>query len=165
MFVLTAWLTLAWRRSYDFFKQLLLRNRLPLLDYQLKDGLLLHSVASVMAGTVATSEWTTCDARLELTYVSCSHYSSSRCAQVSIDGSSMFNHLRVSNNVTDFCSQHGKTSPVQVLTTALRSEGPRFLFKGWTPAFIRLGPNTVLMFIFFEVRGIQDIVASSFLSL
>ena len=39
-----------------------------------------------------------------------------------------------------------------MLTTALREEGPRFLFKGWTPAFIRLGPNTVLMFIFFEVR-------------
>lgn len=26
-----------------------------------------------------------------------------------------------------------------------------FLFKGWTPAFIRLGPNTVLLFVFFEV--------------
>ena len=38
-----------------------------------------------------------------------------------------------------------------MLTTALREEGPRFLFKGWTPAFIRLGPNTVLMFVFFEV--------------
>lgn len=27
-----------------------------------------------------------------------------------------------------------------------------FMFKGWTPAFMRLGPNTVLMFVFFEVR-------------
>lgn len=27
-----------------------------------------------------------------------------------------------------------------------------FLFKGWTPAFVRLGPNTVLMFVFFEVN-------------
>lgn len=26
-----------------------------------------------------------------------------------------------------------------------------FLFKGWTPAFIRLGPNTVLLFVFYEV--------------
>ena len=131
----------------------------------MKDGLLLHSVASIMAGTVATSEWTTCSSRLELTSVYRSYYSSSGCAQISIDGSSMFNGSRVPNNATDFCLQHGKTSPVQVLTTALRNEGPRFLFKGWTPAFIRLGPNTVLMFIFFEVRGIQDIVASSFLSL
>ncbi len=51
-------------------------------------------------------------------------------------------------------SQHGVSHPLQVLTTALREEGPRFLFKGWTPAFIRLGPNTVLMFVFFEVRPI-----------
>lgn len=26
-----------------------------------------------------------------------------------------------------------------------------FIFKGWTPAFIRLAPNTVLMFVFLEV--------------
>lgn len=27
-----------------------------------------------------------------------------------------------------------------------------FLFKGWTPAFIRMAPNTILLFVFFEVR-------------
>lgn len=54
-------------------------------------------------------------------------------------------------------SQHGASHPLQVLTTALREEGPRFLFKGWTPAFIRLGPNTVLMFVFFEVRAVSEI--------
>lgn len=45
----------------------------------------------------------------------------------------------------------GKASPVQVLMKSLREEGPAFMFKGWTPAFMRLGPNTVLMFVFFEV--------------
>lgn len=25
------------------------------------------------------------------------------------------------------------------------------MFKGWVPAWMRLGPNTVLMFVFFEV--------------
>ncbi|KAK0500637.1 mitochondrial carrier domain-containing protein [Armillaria luteobubalina] len=39
---------------------------------------------------------------------------------------------------------------LHVLTTSLRHDGPRFLFMGWTPAFIRLGPNTVLLFVFFE---------------
>lgn len=39
---------------------------------------------------------------------------------------------------------------VEVFVKSLRDEGPRFLFKGWTPAFIRLGPNTVLLFVFFE---------------
>jgi Mitochondrial carrier protein len=33
----------------------------------------------------------------------------------------------------------------------MRDEGPRFVFRGWTPAFVRLGPNTVLLFVFFEV--------------
>ncbi|KAL1747320.1 mitochondrial carrier domain-containing protein [Schizophyllum fasciatum] len=41
-------------------------------------------------------------------------------------------------------------SLVHVLQKSLREEGARFLFKGWLPAFIRLGPNTVLLFVFFE---------------
>ncbi len=40
---------------------------------------------------------------------------------------------------------------MRVLRRSLRDEGPRFLFRGWTPAFVRLGPNTVLLFVFFEV--------------
>ncbi|CAA7259983.1 unnamed protein product [Cyclocybe aegerita] len=39
----------------------------------------------------------------------------------------------------------------QVFSRSLREEGVRFLFKGWTPAFVRLGPNTILMFVFYEV--------------
>jgi hypothetical protein len=47
--------------------------------------------------------------------------------------------------------QSGNAKPLDVLTRSLQKEGPMFLFKGWTPAFIRLGPNTVLLFVFFEV--------------
>ncbi|KAF8272386.1 dicarboxylic acid transporter [Lactarius quietus] len=47
-------------------------------------------------------------------------------------------------------SQSGDIGLVKVLKRSLRDEGPRFLFKGWTPAFVRLGPNTVLLFVFFE---------------
>ncbi|KAI8983353.1 dicarboxylic acid transporter [Trametes punicea] len=101
--------------SYDMFKTLLLRNRIPLVGYQLEDGLLLHCISSILAGTVATTV----------------------CAPADVLRSRLM-------------SAHGKTSPMQVLATSLREEGPRFLFKGWTPAFIRLGPNTVLMFVFFE---------------
>jgi len=36
------------------------------------------------------------------------------------------------------------------LRQSFREEGIRFLFKGWTPAFIRMGPNTVLLFVFYE---------------
>ncbi|KAH0838612.1 hypothetical protein J3R83DRAFT_6934 [Lanmaoa asiatica] len=42
-------------------------------------------------------------------------------------------------------------SPLQILVRSFREEGPMFMFKGWTPAFMRLGPNTVLMFVFFEL--------------
>ncbi|KAJ3557833.1 hypothetical protein NM688_g1252 [Phlebia brevispora] len=47
-------------------------------------------------------------------------------------------------------SASGKQSPIDVLRRSLREEGPRFLFKGWTPAFVRLGPNTILLFVFYE---------------
>ena len=69
-----------------------------------------------------------------------------------VGGACCFSELRTGHDrLTHQHSQHDKTNPIQVLTIALREEGPRFLFKGWTPAFIRLGPNTVLMFVFFEV--------------
>ncbi|KAF8610071.1 dicarboxylic acid transporter [Ceratobasidium sp. AG-I] len=41
-------------------------------------------------------------------------------------------------------------SMLDVVKTSLRTEGVRFLFKGWTPAFVRLAPNTVLLFVFLE---------------
>jgi len=44
----------------------------------------------------------------------------------------------------------GEKGMLQILNQSLRREGPRFLFKGWTPAFVRLGPNTVLLFVFME---------------
>ncbi|KAH7914457.1 mitochondrial carrier domain-containing protein [Hygrophoropsis aurantiaca] len=51
---------------------------------------------------------------------------------------------------TRIMGSSGKASPIEVLVRSLREEGPMFMFKGWTPAFMRLGPNTVLMFVFFE---------------
>lgn len=101
--------------SYDYFKTMLLRKPLPLLDYQLKDSLLLHTIASCLAGTVATTICSPAD-------VIKSRLMSANC----------------------------DSSPLQIFQQSLRNEGPAFLFKGWTPAFVRLGPNTVLLFVFFE---------------
>ncbi|KAI0809248.1 dicarboxylic acid transporter [Irpex lacteus] len=52
---------------------------------------------------------------------------------------------------------------MHILRESLHKEGPAFLFKGWTPAFIRLGPNTVLMFVFFEQlkRGWRTVFPTS----
>jgi len=101
--------------SYDFFKSTLLRNPLPLIDYQLRDNLLLHVVASTLAGTVATTV----------------------CSPADVVRSRVM-------------ATSGKTSVTRILSQSLREEGLRFLFKGWTPAFMRLGPNTVLLFVFYE---------------
>ncbi|KAF9243777.1 mitochondrial carrier [Melanogaster broomeanus] len=51
---------------------------------------------------------------------------------------------------TRIMGSSGNASPLQVLVKSIREEGVRFMFKGWTPAFMRLGPNTILMFVFFE---------------
>lgn len=63
---------------------------------------------------------------------------------------------------TRIMGSSGKASPIEVLVRSLREEGPAFMFKGWTPAWMRLGPNTVLMFVFFEQlkRGWSSLVPS-----
>ncbi|RDB28977.1 Mitochondrial dicarboxylate transporter [Hypsizygus marmoreus] len=101
--------------SYDLFKSTLLRNPIPVVDYQLRDNLLLHVIASLLAGTFATTVCSPADVlRSRVMAASCDR------------------------------------GVAHILATSLREEGPRFLFKGWTPAFIRLGPNTVLLFVFYE---------------
>jgi len=101
--------------SYDFFKSTLLRHPIPVLDYQLKDSLLLHVISSCLAGTVATTI----------------------CSPADVLRSRLM-------------SSSSSAGILTVLSKSFANEGPRFILKGWTPAFIRLGPNTVLMFVFYE---------------
>ncbi|KAH7141435.1 mitochondrial dicarboxylate transporter [Dactylonectria estremocensis] len=44
----------------------------------------------------------------------------------------------------------GKEGLLAVLRSGLREEGVRFLMRGWTPAWLRLTPHTVLTFVFME---------------
>ncbi|EIW71219.1 hypothetical protein TREMEDRAFT_27108, partial [Tremella mesenterica DSM 1558] len=54
---------------------------------------------------------------------------------------------------------HCGRGPVALLVEALTHEGPRVMFKGWLPAWIRLTPNTICMFIFLEqLRNAVDFV-------
>lgn len=41
-------------------------------------------------------------------------------------------------------------SAVKVLIDSVKNEGPAFLFRGWLPSFVRLGPNTILIFLAVE---------------
>lgn len=43
-----------------------------------------------------------------------------------------------------------KQSAVAVITRMTANEGVRWIFKGWVPSFMRLGPHTIFTFIFFE---------------
>ncbi|KAJ7293814.1 mitochondrial carrier [Mycena rebaudengoi] len=101
--------------SYDFFKSQLLHHSEPILNFQLRDNLLLHVLASLLAGTFATTVCSPADVM----------------------------RTRIMSSSSD-------ASLIHVFTTSIREEGIRVLFKGWTPAFMRLAPNTVLLFVFFE---------------
>lgn len=45
---------------------------------------------------------------------------------------------------------NGSSSVVGRLRKSFRTEGVGFLFRGWTPAWVRLSPNTILIFITLE---------------
>ncbi|KAM6498356.1 Mitochondrial carrier domain containing protein [Amanita muscaria] len=101
--------------SYDFFKARILQQRVPIFDYKFRDNLLVHVLASLLSGTVATTI--------------CSPADVIRSRLMASSSGARFAH---------------------VVVKSFREEGLGFLFKGWTPAFARLGPNTVLLFVFFE---------------
>ena len=39
---------------------------------------------------------------------------------------------------------------VSILKDAIKTEGIKFMFRGWTPSFVRLCPQTVATFIVLE---------------
>lgn len=41
-------------------------------------------------------------------------------------------------------------SAVSILTNAVKNEGAGFMFRGWLPSFIRLGPHTIVTFLVLE---------------
>lgn len=100
--------------SYDFFKTRIMeigQNS----GQNIKDGLLLHSVSSTLAGVIATTV----------------------TAPVDVIKSRLM-------------ASSSKQSNIEVLVNSLRSEGIGILFRGWVPAFMRLGPNTILLFVTLE---------------
>ncbi|TFY71346.1 hypothetical protein EVG20_g1651 [Dentipellis fragilis] len=44
----------------------------------------------------------------------------------------------------------GSNSTMQVIRNSLKTEGPMFMFKGWLPAWTRLQPTTILIFLTLE---------------
>jgi len=44
----------------------------------------------------------------------------------------------------------GSSSTIGVIRSSLATEGPMFMFKGWLPAWSRLQPTTILIFLTLE---------------
>jgi dicarboxylate transporter 10 len=96
------------------------RQLLGMKQLGLKDDMKTHILASFAAGTVATTV----------------------CAPVDIIKSRFQNATRAPGA--------RRISAVRYVVGTVRKEGLRFLMKGWTPAWLRLAPNTVLTFVFLE---------------
>lgn len=97
--------------SYDWFKQ-------ELISHQwVTDGPACHFIASLGAGTVATTV----------------------CSPADVLKSRIMN-----------AHGPGSTSTLSVIRTSLANEGPMFMFKGWVPAWTRLQPTTILIFLCLE---------------
>ncbi|KAK0721344.1 mitochondrial carrier domain-containing protein [Apiosordaria backusii] len=88
---------------------------------ELKDDIRTHALASLFAGTVATTA----------------------CAPADVLKSRIQSAAKGS-------------TVLQVVRDGLRQEGPVFLMKGWTPAWLRLTPHTVLTFVIME--KLQELV-------
>lgn len=54
---------------------------------------------------------------------------------------------------TKVMSASGKRINIAVLLRDLfANEGPSWMFKGWVPSFLRLGPHTICTFVFLEMH-------------
>ncbi|RQM05357.1 hypothetical protein DH86_00001894 [Scytalidium sp. 3C] len=51
---------------------------------------------------------------------------------------------------TRIMSSHEQKSIVKLLSDIYRAEGVGWMFRGWVPSFIRLGPHTIATFLFLE---------------
>lgn len=63
---------------------------------------------------------------------------------------------------TRMMSASGSTTVSFVLRDLFRSEGIQWVFRGWIPSFLRLGPHTVATFLFLEqlkkmIRSVKTI--------
>jgi solute carrier family 25 (mitochondrial dicarboxylate transporter), member 10 len=108
--------------SYDEFKKMLLKTRL------MEDNLATHFTASFMAGLVATTM-----------YFKHSIWLTNRCSPIDVCKTRIMN-----------AKEHPSRGALLILRHALRSEGIRFMFRGWTPSFMRLCPQTIVTFVVLE---------------
>ena len=85
-----------------------------------KDGIPIHLAASILSGTVATTVCAPAD-------VLKSRIQSAAGHQVDLASIEASHSSLITKGIMD------------VIRTSLKNEGPSFLFRGWVPAWLRLG--------------------------
>ena len=116
--------------SYDSIKNNILINR-----FGFENGYVLHTIASMLAGLITT---TAVNPLGYYFFATIAHLFLTRPLLDCIKSI----YLSDSDNLYK--------SPLQVITRIYTKEGIRGFFFGWTPAYLRLGPHTVLSFIAIE---------------
>ncbi|CAI7576576.1 unnamed protein product [Penicillium manginii] len=51
---------------------------------------------------------------------------------------------------TQLMSSSKNTSVLEIIRTLMHTEGPKWVFRGWTPSFVRLGPQTIATLVLLE---------------
>jgi dicarboxylate transporter 10 len=99
-----------------------------LLALGLRDGPPLHLLTATLGGTIAVTV----------------------CAPVDVIKSRV-QSARGESTVSLPERPGANAQPVwKMVTTAVRTEGPSVLFRGWLPAWLRMTPTTCLTFVFLE---------------
>ncbi|KAI9486407.1 MAG: mitochondrial carrier domain-containing protein [Benjaminiella poitrasii] len=87
----------------------------------IEEGISLHLLSSVLAGLVATTV----------------------CSPVDVIKTRVM-------SATNSADPSSKLSATAIMKQMFKTEGVASFFKGWTPAFIRLGPQTIITFVALE---------------
>ncbi|ORX61443.1 mitochondrial carrier [Hesseltinella vesiculosa] len=116
--------------SYDTFKDLLLRYS------PLQDGLALHFSSSTLA--VSASFFFPSSQPYSFIFSFQGLVATTVCSPVDVIKTRIMT-----------ASTPGASS-LQIMASMYRSEGLASFFKGWTPAFIRLAPQTIITFVVLE---------------
>lgn len=56
----------------------------------------------------------------------------------------------VKTRIMSAAKSDANSSAVRIFVDAVKSEGPTFMFRGWLPSFVRLGPHTIITFLVLE---------------
>jgi dicarboxylate transporter 10 len=98
-------------------------------------------LASYDTFKILLQQWTSVSAESPIIHISASLLASLVATSIS----SPMDVIR-----TQLMSASKRVSVLRIVTDLTRSEGYRWVFRGWTPSFVRLGPQTIATLVALE---------------